>query len=142
MCSAKAGSGFAGGVADGGQEQRQRDEALLAVDHQRVADRVRFGCSSASRTIEPRKCEFERLELVQLEDVVEQRVPLVSAPAVGALEVGNDVLLRPVEQRPEAHLLGLHRGASGQLAYAATLLLQARASRRGRLLRAVPSRSL
>ena len=38
-----------------------------------------------------------RAKLVELQDIVEQRRPLPAPPAVGALEVRHDVLLRGLE---------------------------------------------
>src|SRR6516162_3448779 len=53
-----------------------------------------------------------RTELVQLEDVVEERGPLAAAPAVCALKIRDDVLARAVEERTKPHFLGFQLLAS------------------------------
>ena len=93
--------GRANRIADSRQKKGQRDDALLAVDDQRVRDGVRFVVLGQQHH-GAEEVRIVRAELVQLENIVEQRRPLAAAPTVGALEIGNDVLFWPIEEWAEA----------------------------------------
>jgi hypothetical protein len=111
-------------VTDSAQQQAERGEPLLAIDHEPSHD-TRWGVGGARGEHHgAEEVRRSRIVAVQRQDVVPQlaqRILVVSAfPAVTALVERDNILLLALEYLPDRRLARLHAVPSCRAAFAAS----------------------